>query len=86
MRCYFLRSGHIVAVEELAGLSDEEAIVKAQILFSESKIPVGAFEVWDQTRVIITHPPIAQEPAWAGGGPGAMEGEARWHTVLMPSR
>ncbi len=86
MRCYFLRGGHIVAVEELTGLSDKEAIVKAQVLFSEREIPVGAFEVWDQTRVIIRHPPIAQEPAWAGGGLAAMEGEARWHTVLMPSR
>jgi hypothetical protein len=85
MRCYFLRGGHIVAVEELTGLSDEDAIVKAQVLFSESEIPVEAFEVWDQTRVIIRHP-NAQEPARAGGGPAAMEGEARWHMVLMPSR
>ena len=86
MRCYFLRNGHIVAVEELTGLSDKEAIVKAQALFSECENAVEAFEVWDQTRVIIRHPPIAQEPAWAGGGPAAMEGEARWHMVLMPSR
>jgi len=86
MRCYFLTGGHIVAVEELTGLSDKEAVVKAQVLFSESEIPVGAFEVWDQARVIIRHPPIAQEPAWAGGGPAAMEGEARWHTVLMLAR
>jgi hypothetical protein len=86
MRCYFLRGGHIVAVEELTGLSDKEAIVKAQALFSERENAVGAFEVWDQTRVINRHPPIAQAPAWAGGGPAAMEGEARWHMVLMPSR
>ena len=86
MRCYFLRGGHIVAVEELTGLSDKEAIVKAQVLFSERENPVGAFEVWDQTRVVIRHPPVAQEPAGACGGPAAMEGEARWHMVLMPSR
>ena len=86
MRCYFLRGGHIVAVEELTGLSDEDAIAKAQVLVSESEIPVGAFEVWDLTRVIITHPPIAQEAARAGGGLAAMGGEARWHMVLMPSR
>ena len=86
MRCYFLRGGHIVAAEELTGVSDKEVIEKAHVLFSERENPVGAFEVWDQTRVIITHPPIAQEPAWAGGGPAAMEGEARWHIVLMPSR
>ncbi len=86
MRCYFLRGGHIVAVEELTGLSDKEVVAKAQALFSESEVPVGAFEVWDQTRVIARHPPIAQEPARAGGGPAAMEGEARWRLVLMPSQ
>ncbi len=85
MRCYFLRGGHIVAVKELTGLSDKEAIVKAQVLFSESELPVGAFEVWDQTRVLIRHPPIAQEPARAGG-PAPMEGVERWHMVLTPSR
>ena len=43
--------------------------------------------VSDQTRAIVRHPPIARrEPAWAGGGSAAIEGEARWHTVLMPSR
>ena len=86
MRCYFLRGGHIVAVEGLTGLSEEEAIVKAQVLFSEREIPAGAFEIWDQARVVIRHPPIPQEPARARGGPAAMEGEARWHMVLMPSR
>ena len=58
MRCYFLRGGHIVAAEELAGVSDKEVIEKAHVLFSERENPVGAFEVWDQTRVIIPHPPI----------------------------
>jgi hypothetical protein len=50
MRCYFLRGGHIVAVEELTGLSDKEVIVKAQVLFSESEVPVGAFEVGSDAR------------------------------------
>ncbi len=86
MRCYFLRGGHIVAVEELTGLSDEEVIVEAQALFSEREKSVETLEVWDQTRVIFRHPPIPQEPAWAGGGPAAIEGEVRWHMVLMPSR
>ena len=86
MRCYFLRGGHIVAVEELTGLSDKEVIVEAQALFSGREKSVEGFEVWDQTRAIIRHQSIAQEPAWAGGGPVAMQGEARWHMVLMPSR
>ena len=37
MRCYFMRGGHIEAVEELTGLSGEEAIEKAHALFSERK-------------------------------------------------
>jgi hypothetical protein len=86
MRCYMLSGGHIVAAQELTGLSDKEAIAQAQALFSEREVPVGAFEVWDQTRVIIRHPPGTQEPARAGGGPSAMEGVARWHMVLVPGR
>ena len=86
MRCYFLRGGHIVAAEELTSVSDKEAIVEARVLFSERENPVETFEVWDRTRAIIRHPPIAREPTWAGGGPAAMEGEARWHMVLMPSQ
>jgi hypothetical protein len=86
MRCYFLRGGHIVGVEELTDLSDKEAIAEAEVLYSNSEVPLGAFEVWDQTRVIVRHPPAAQEPAWAGGGPTAMQSEARWHLVLTPSR
>jgi hypothetical protein len=35
MRCYFMRAGHIARVEELSGLSDEEATTKAHALFSE---------------------------------------------------
>jgi hypothetical protein len=30
MRCFFMRSGHIAGVEELPGLSDEEAVAKAR--------------------------------------------------------
>ena len=86
MRCYFLTGGHIVSVEDLAGLSDGKAIARAQALFLEREIPAGAFEVWDQARVIIGHPTHAQEPTGAGGGPAAMEGEASWHIVLMPSQ
>jgi hypothetical protein len=33
MRCYFMRGGHIVDVQELPGLSNEEATAKAHALF-----------------------------------------------------
>jgi hypothetical protein len=59
MRCYFMRDGHIEAVEELPGLSDEEAIAKAHALFSERKHLFEGFEVWDRTRVLIRHPESA---------------------------
>ena len=60
MRCYFLKGGHIEAVEELPGLSDDEAVAKARILFSERSHLFDGFEVWDRTRVIIRQPPIDQ--------------------------
>jgi hypothetical protein len=65
MRCYFMRAGHIEAVEELPGLVDEEAIAKAHALFSERRHSFGGFELWDRTRVLIRHP----EPA-AANSPG----------------
>jgi hypothetical protein len=59
MRCYFMRGGRIEAVEELAGLSDEQAIAKAHALFSERKHKFEGFELWNRATVIIRHP----EPA-----------------------
>jgi hypothetical protein len=46
MRCFFLRNGHVAAVEMLSGLSDEAAIAKAHLLFSERGQHFDAFEVW----------------------------------------
>ena len=40
MRRYFMRDGHIEAVEELPGLADEEAIAKAHALFSERRLRI----------------------------------------------
>jgi hypothetical protein len=59
MRCYFMRDGHIEAVEELTGLSDEEAIAKAHALFLQRKHLFEGFEVWDRARVLIRHPESA---------------------------
>jgi hypothetical protein len=36
-----------VPAEELPGLSDEEAIAKAHVLFSERKHQFEGFELWD---------------------------------------
>jgi hypothetical protein len=59
MRRYFMRDGHIAAVEELTELSDEEATAKAHALFSERKHLFEGFELWGRTRVLVRHP----EPA-----------------------
>jgi hypothetical protein len=59
MRCYFMRGGRIEAIEELPGLSDEQALAKAHALFSERKHKFEGFELWNRSRVIIRHP----EPA-----------------------
>ena len=59
MRCYFMRGGRIEAVEELIGLSDEQAIAKAHALFSERKNKFEGFELWKRARVIIRHPEAA---------------------------
>ncbi len=56
MRCYFMRDGHIEAVEELPGLADEEAIEKAHALFSELQLSFDGFELWDRSRVLMRHP------------------------------
>jgi hypothetical protein len=57
MRCYFIRNGHIAAVEVLPGLTYEEAVVKARKLFSERKRLYEGFEVWDRTRFLMRYPP-----------------------------
>ena len=59
MRCYFMRDGHIEAVELLPGLADEDAIAKAHALFSERKHCFEGFELWDRARVLIRHPEAA---------------------------
>lgn len=72
MRCYFLRRGHIVAVEELPGLSDEQAVEKARCLFAARRgvYDLEGFEVWKRTQVVFQHPtPAGLNPAnhgWSG--------------------
>jgi hypothetical protein len=57
MRCFFLRNGHIAGVEMLPGLSDQDAIAKAQTLFFlDRRGQFEGFEVWDRTRVVFRHP------------------------------
>jgi hypothetical protein len=63
MQCYFMRDGHIAGVEMLTGLSDQDAIAKAQMLFSERGHRFDGFEVWDRARVVVRHPdPFTEMP------------------------
>ena len=57
MRCYFVRDGHIAAVELLDVKSDEEAVEKCRGLFEERKSKYEGFEVWDRARKIADGPP-----------------------------
>jgi hypothetical protein len=56
VRCYFMRRGHIAAVQELSGLFDQEATNRSHNLFSELKEKFDGFELWDRARMLIQHP------------------------------
>jgi hypothetical protein len=57
MRCYFMKGGHIAAVEFLTETTDESRIAKSLELFAEKR-QQGAegFEVWDGPRFIYRYP------------------------------
>lgn len=57
MRCYFMRDGHIGAVEMLTDASDAAAIAQAQALFERCKDKFVGFEVWDRARFVYRYPP-----------------------------
>jgi hypothetical protein len=70
MRCFFLRNGHVAAVEMLSGLSDEAAIAKAHLLFSDRSEHLDGFEVCERARVVFRHPdPFAEKPDAGQPGP-----------------
>jgi hypothetical protein len=77
MRCFFMRGGHITAVELLPGLNDVEAVAKSHELFEARKREAGyeGFEVWQEARMVIQHPPApifdGEAIAPRGGDPPA---------------
>jgi hypothetical protein len=58
MRCYFMKRGHIAAVEFLTRDTDQERIVESRELFEKKGKPRGAegFEVWDGPRFVYRFP------------------------------
>jgi hypothetical protein len=76
MRCFFLKSGHIVGVELLPGLSDQEAVEQSHKLFAQA--PEGrfdGFEVWELTRLVSRHE-APREPLGKPNGSGRQEKRA----------
>ncbi len=57
MRCYFMRDGHIGAVEVLAARNDDEAIAAAKALFDRQYgKSFEGFEIWDRSRFVHRYP------------------------------
>ena len=63
MRCYFMRDGHIAAVEVLdpPPSSDKEAVERSKELFRQRADKFETFEVWDRARVVYQHSGDAKE-------------------------
>ena len=58
MRCYFMRDGHIGAVEMLQPADDKAIIEQARSLFKElgPLRTADGFEVWDGPRFVYRFP------------------------------
>jgi hypothetical protein len=53
MRCYFLRGGQIAGVNMLPrGLSDQDALGRAETQSLKRRGPIDGLEVWDRARLI----------------------------------
>jgi hypothetical protein len=52
MWCFSIKDDHIAAVRDLNGLSDQEAIEKAKLLFEKRPEGYDTFEVWDGKRMV----------------------------------
>ncbi len=56
MRCYLMKSGHIMSVKELpADLSDQEAVEQCRLAFESKPEFFDDFEVWRLDRKIHQH-------------------------------
>ena len=58
LRCYFMKDGHISAVELLSGTDDQARMEEAYNLFETIGRPRGAdgFEIWDGPRFVARFP------------------------------
>jgi len=65
MRCYFMRKGHIAAVELLEDVVDDSDAIKRGGLLFLDRIHQGfeGFEIWERDRVVFRYP---EEESQAG--------------------
>jgi hypothetical protein len=63
MRCYFLKTGRLEGVEVMpAGLSDEEAVARANVLLAKRQGPFDSFEDWEGSRLVFRQSLSAETP------------------------
>jgi hypothetical protein len=65
-----MRDGHIVSVEPILDLSDDETIKRAWALFEDRQkagADYGGFEVWELNRMVFQHPKPADDKAQEAG-------------------
>jgi hypothetical protein len=96
MRCYFMRDGHIAAVEVMEDVKDDaEAVKRASALFV-ARVGEGrfdGFEVWERARRVFIYPlePSSSTPGGNGQGNGngnpqkSKKREAKGASLLPPS-
>ena len=58
MRCYFMKGGHIAAVEFLPRDADDAAAILAgkKLFQARSRDRFDGFEIWDQKRLVFRYP------------------------------
>ena len=77
MRCYFMREGHIGAVEMVTDASDEAAVAEAKSLFAKRKDAFSGFEIWDRARFVHRHPAPAPKYARTADASGDDRGHGQ---------
>jgi len=61
IRCFFIRDGRIVAVEDLPGLAEQEAIDIGKALFEQTGTYDG-IEVWNDSQRVFRMGRVSRKP------------------------
>lgn len=73
MRLYFLRNGHIAAVELLETITDDQAAIRMGGARFLERLKEGfeGFEIWERDRVVFQYPPVGDDNAGPASKSGA---------------